>query len=38
MTLRQQFYAANSMHEIFIKVKEENIWAFLRTAGLYHLI
>ena len=38
MALRQQFYTANNMHDLFTKVKEENILAFLRAAGLYHLI
>ena len=38
MALHQQFYTANSMREIFTKVKEENIWAFLSVAGLYRLI
>ena len=33
MVLHQQSYTANSMHEIFIKVKQENILAFLRVAG-----
>ena len=38
MALRQQFYTANSMHELFTKVKQEHILAFLSAAGLYHLI
>ena len=39
--LRQQFYTAGGilrMHEFYIKVKQENISALLRAAGLYHLI
>ena len=38
MVLRQEFYIANSMYERFIRVKRENIWSFLREAGLYDLI
>ena len=38
MALRQQFYTANSMHELFTKVKQENILAFLSATGLYRLI
>ena len=26
------------MHDLFIKAKQEHILAFLRAAGLYHLI
>ena len=37
MVLRQQFYTANSMHEFFTKVKQENILVFLSAAGLYRL-
>ena len=36
--LRQQFYTANNMHELFTKVKRENILDFLRAAGLYKYI
>ena len=32
------FMLQTGCKEIFIKVKEENILAFLRAAGLYHLI
>ena len=38
MAMRQQFYRANGMPDLFTKVKQENILTFLRAAGLYHLI
>ena len=38
MALHQQFYTANSMHELFTKEEQENILAFLSAAGLFHLI
>ena len=34
MALRQQFCTANSTHEVFTKVKQENMLAFLSAAGL----
>ena len=30
--LRQQFYSANSMHEIFTKVKQENIFTIFEDS------
>ena len=38
MALRQQFYTPNNMHELFTKVKPENILAFLMTADIYNHI
>ena len=38
MALRHQFYIANSMQDLFTKIKEDRILDFLRAAGLYHLL
>ena len=38
MALCQQFYTANTMHELFMKVKQEDILAFLRAATSYNFI
>ena len=35
---RQQFYIVDNMHDLFSKVKQEEMLAFLRIAGLCHLI
>ena len=37
IALRQQFYSAESMYELFTKVKPEHSPAFLSAAGLYSL-
>ena len=34
MALGEQFFTANSMHELFTKVKQENIWEILSAAIL----
>ena len=38
MALGHQFDDANSMHELFSKVKQQHILVFVRTPGAYPLI
>ena len=38
LALHQQFYSAGNMHDLFSKVKQEEMFAFLRMSDLYHCI